>query len=181
MHTWDIAKLFIESCSSPEDVDWVIVTLQDPDAVQQVCSLLIAFSSNKPSASRRKAEAPTIQGVGSYRSSTKIDTLATGKGEADFTRSSKDAIASQLESLFRSSGMTNRQVEQWVTGNFAIRVAIGKGSLHEYLAKVLKNADLGLTNRILSAVHRLVREEGASTSDIQNYWDGFDKRFSVTE
>ena len=181
MHTWNIAKLLIESCNSPEDVEEVIVTLQDPDAVQQVCSFLTAFSNNKPSASRRKAKAPTMQGVGNYGSSTKIGKPATGKSGGDFTHSSKDATAAQLESLCRASGMTNKQVEQWFTDNFNVRVPIGKDSLRKYLAKVLNSADLGLTNRILAAAQRLVSDQATSTSDIKNYWDGLDKHFSVVE
>ena len=180
MNTWDIAKLLVESCSSPKEVDQVIETLHDPDAVLEVRSLLAVFSTSKTFV-LPNAKASTFQRSGSYGSSTRIDRRATRKSGGNSPHRTKDATIRQLESLFRASGMTNHQVEQWITDNFNLRATVGKGSLSRYLTNVLNKANLSLTNRILAAAQRLKDDGATSTSDIKNYWDGLDKHFSPVE
>ena len=164
MRTWDIAKQLIESCGSPEDVDQVIVILQDLDAVQHICAFLTAFSTDKRVASTRKAEPAVVQRVDAHASSTKVDETGTVKRGRETTLISKDASVGQLESLFRASGMTNKQVELWITDNFDIRVNVGKHSLRKYLGRVLNNASLRLINSIMVAARRLPNNDKVSTS-----------------
>ena len=178
MNTWNIAKILVESCSSPRDVDQVIATLQDADAVREVRSLLTVFSTGKTFVSSRNTEAHTMQRTGNHDSFTMAGKSAIQKGGGDSPHRAKDATIRQLESLFRMSEMKNKQVEQWITNKFNLRVAVGKGSLRGYLAKVLDNANLNLTNQILSAAQRLKDDRVASPSDIKNYWDGLDRHFS---
>ena len=77
--------------------------------------------------------------------------------------------------------MTNRQVEQWINSKFDVNVVMGKGSLRQYLTKVLNKADLGMSNRMLSAAQRLVMDGSSGDSDIRNYWDELDKRHTFAE
>ena len=181
MRTWDIAKLLMERCNSPEDVERVIVTLKDPGAMQEVCSMLAVFSGGESIASNTDTHVSTITGKVRSSSTSKADKPAIDKGVEILPETSKISSIDQLESLFRSAGMTNKQVEHWFSVNFHVRVTISKRSLRKFLAKALDNADLGLTNRILSAAQRLVKDGSSTTSDIKSYWDEFDKRYKVVE
>lgn len=181
MRTWDIAKLLIEGCSSPQEVAQVIRTLQDAGAMQQVCSLLAAFSSDTTSSVERGTEICSREGIGSYGMSTEVNEPAARKARNDRAHSSKAATAPQLESLFRISKLTNKQVEWWLDHHFGVQVTVGKSSLRKYLNKVLEDIDLGLTNRILAAAQRLANDQAISTSEVRNYWDRFDKHFATAE
>ena len=294
MRTWNIARVLVESCSSPEEVDQVIGTLQNRDAILHVCTILGAFSSAKPESMSRTSKsctAPSTDGndllakvekddaaqnggsgtlisketivselaslfrsrgmtnrqvaqwttdnfgvqinigkdslpkyltrvlkdvdthltnrivlaakqivtvdkspapyrnagtpktsvTGSYGSSTQIGMPVSGRRKRGDTLSFKEASASQLGSLFRTSGMANKQVEEWITDNFNVHATVGKSSLHKYLSKVLNDADLGLTNRILAAAQRLANGESIPASEIRKYWDEQDKHFSAVE
>ena len=48
MKTWNIAKILIQSCSSPEEVSGILATLRDPKEVESVCVLLSSFSAVTP-------------------------------------------------------------------------------------------------------------------------------------
>ena len=48
MKTWNIAKILIQSCSSPEEVSRILATLRDPKEVESVCELLSSFSAIDP-------------------------------------------------------------------------------------------------------------------------------------
>ena len=180
MRTWDIAKLLMERCNSPEDVERVIVSLKDPAAMQEVCSMLAAFSNNKSAVSHADFNV-SMMGKGRSAPSFKVGQSSIGKDTGVLLDTSKISTIDQLESLFRSAGMTNKQVEQWVCDNFHASVTVGKGSLRRYLTKLLDNADLGLINRILSAAQRVMRDGSSATSDIKSYWDEFDKRYTFVE
>ncbi len=181
MRTWDVAKRLIEHCESPEDVSQIIAILRDPAAIQEVGSLIAGFSNDKHSSFNSALTGATNQGVGSSSSYSETDKSPLRRARKSSTDISKLATASQLVTLFRTKGMTNRQVEQWINDNFNVRANLGKDSLHKYLTKVLNQADLGLSNRLLAAAQRLVSEKSQATSEIRDYWDGLDKRFSASE
>ena len=181
MRTWDVAKQLIECCDSPEDVGEVITILRDPAAIKEVCSLIVGFSDKKHSGFNSELSAPTVQVDSGYSSYARGDKLPSSNTRKRSDDNSKLATARQLEALFRSKGMTNQQVEQWINNNFTVRANLGKDSLIKYLTKVLNQADLGLSNRLLAAAQRLVSEKSQANSEIKNYWDELDKRFSVSE
>ena len=181
MRTWDLAKRLIEHCESPEDVSQIIAILRDPAAIQEVCSLIVGFSNNKYSRLDPVFTATRSPSAGSSSSYSEIDKLPSSRARKPSTDSSKLATASQLVTLFRTKGMTNQQVEQWINHHFEVRTNSGKDSLLKYLTKVLNQADLGLSNRLLAAAQRLANENAQTTSEIRVYWDELDKRFSVSE
>ena len=181
MRTWDVAKRLIEHCESPEDVSEIIAILRDPAAIQEVYSLIVGFSNNKHSSLDPAFTATTSPSVGSSSSYSDIDKLPSSRARKPSTDSSKLAAASQLVTLFRAKRMTNRQVEQWINHHFGVQANLGKDSLLKYLTKVLNQADLGLSNRLLAAAQRLVSENSQATSEIRDYWDELDKRFPVSE
>ncbi len=94
---------------------------------------------------------------------------------------SKATMAEQLEVLFRSRGMTNKQVEQWFSANFEIDIPIRKVSLRNYLMKVLTGIDLGLGNRILATAQGRLTKTSSENSDIEDYWDQLEKQFSKVQ
>ena len=130
-----------------------------------VCAILAAFSSDKPDSMYRTSES-------SQRLQVRMDTICPLKDEkanaaqngGGGTLISKETTVSELASLFRSSGMTNRQVEQWTTDNFGVQINIGKDSLHKYLTRVLKNVDTHLTNRIVVAAKQIVTVDKSPAS-----------------
>ena len=155
MRTWEIAKLFVESCTSPEEVDQLIGTIQDRDAMAHVCEMLSAFSTKMPESSHELSKTRIDSNTESYNLSLEGKRASlTANGEKGET-SAKDTTAVKLESLFRSSGMTNRKVEQWSRDNFGIQIGIGKDSLRKYLTRVLKNSDKQLKSRIVAAAEKL--------------------------
>ena len=179
MQTWDIAKLFVQNCNSPEDVSEVIATLQDPDSVQQVCAILITFSNAKPTSTPRKDEVPAKNTNSRYDSYDTSGKVYTKRGETGSKQSFREESVGQLESVFRGSGMTNKQVEQWLNYNFGVQIMVSKDSLRKYLARVMKIADLGLSNHILAAAQRLGNGEAESASDIRDHWDKLDSHSPV--
>ena len=298
MRTWDIAKLLIESCNSPEDVEEAIEILSAPEAARRVCDFMAVFASyeptvshvrvdlplgregreegkhvltggdnktaleedgesttvwsseasvdqlrslfrtcgmtnkqveewmtdkfgvqfmvgkgalreylarvlasvdsalanrvmtaaqslennNSPSTGSHTAERPSRQKAEGHGSAAKVvGETDDGKIEGQARLSSIDASAAQLEALFRTIGMTNKQVEQWMTDSFGVQVLVSKDSLHKYLAKVLGAADLGLTNRLLASAQRLAIAADSPASDIKEYWDQLDKHFATVE
>ena len=181
MRTWDVAKRLIEHCNSPEDVRQVIAILRDPAAAEEVCSLIAGFSSNRHSSVNSGKTAPTVQVVGSSSLYSEGDKSPSSNARKRSHDSSKLTTARQLEALFRTRGMTNQQVEQWINSDFQVRANLGKDSLLKYLTRVLNQGDLGLSNRLLAAAQRLVSENPQANSEIRDYWDEQDKRFSVSE
>ena len=177
MHTWKIAKILVENCTSPEDVDEVIQLLSNALAIQDICWMLTAFSNSQSLPSSPQARAGKGQQSDSCSSQPKSRNtkgLGAGKGLDD---DSEVAQAFQLETLLKASGKTNRQIEQWMSENFNVRAVVGKGSLRLYLARVLRKADLSLRNRILGAAQSLVGKDSPGTSDIKDYWDELEKRY----
>ena len=181
MRTWDVAKRLIEHCDSPEDVGQVITILRDPEAIEEVCSLIAGFSDKEHSSLNSGLSLPTVQVVGGSSSYSGVDKSPSSKARKRSVDSSTLATAKRLQTLFRTKGMTNQQVEQWINSNFKVRANLGKDSLLKYLTKVLNQADLGLSNRLLAAAQRLLSDNSQASSELKDYWDGLDKRFSVSE
>ena len=185
MKTWNIAKILIQSCSSPEDVSRILATLRDPKEVESVCELLSSFSAIVPPEQPLQISNGNDNVVAKNGSLSNRTKGGTKKISASIARTSastsEEAIADKLEPLFRNNGMTNKQVEEWVTTNFNVRATVGKSSLRKYLIRVLLGADLGLKNRILGAAQQLANSQDSKDSDLVKYWDGFDKHFGVSE
>ena len=179
MRAWDIAKLLMEHCKTPDDVEQIIMVLNDRLTMGEVCSMLSAFSNRKAASSH--ADVPMARKESRPGRVPEVKQAETASGGTTLLDTSKAAAVDQLESLFRSGGMTNKQVEQWCNTNFNIHFAVGKGSLRRFLTRLLNGADLGLTNRILAAAQREIMTDASDTSDIKSYWDELDKRFSVVE
>ena len=167
MRTWDIAKVLIESCSSPEEVEKVIGTLSDPDAAQRVCAFMAAFASYEPSISYLRVEPPVVREAERRGSSSEVDEIVVGKSGESVVVLSRKASVDQLHALFRTSGMTNKQVEQWLTRNFGVQVSVGKDGLRKYLNKVLAGADSDLRNRVMTATERLRNNNNPPSGDPQ--------------
>ena len=172
MRTWDIAKLLLERCDSCQDVDQVIETLNDTLALQELCRILSSFASHP------RVDAPPLTLGGRPTAVSEPERQAADDDVKVLPDISKDATAEQLGVLFRSCGMTNKQVVQWFETNFKIDVPIRKGSLRQYLMKVLAGADLGLANRILATAQGRLPGDSRKKSDIGDYWDRLDKQFS---
>ena len=181
MRAWNMSKLLMEHCNSAEEVGELLATLNDPVALQEVRSMLSAFSNGTPVSSEPDDEDQMTGGKGRGASGHKTKQPGTAKNPEIRLSTSKVAATDQLESLFRSREMTNRQVEQWINSKFDVNVVMGKGSLRQYLTKVLNKADLGMSNRMLSAAQRLVMDGSSGDSDIRNYWDELDKRHTFAE
>ena len=175
MRTWEIAKLLLDNCESQRDVDEVLQTLSNSSETQKVLTMMSPFASSSYEStsdvvvSKQKRSPGELEGTaGKKKGSALIDTT-------------KNSTAEQMESLFRSCGMTNKQVEQWFAGNFKIQIPIGKGSLRNYIARILSGVDLGLSNRILSTIQRQANSGLSDNSDIEKYWDQLDRHFSRPE
>ena len=181
MRTWEIAKALVGNCTSPEDVDQVIRLLNDSVAIQDVCSILSSFTKSQALTSPQKLGNTKGRQTSSY--APRLESRSTIRREPTkgLDDSSEVAQAYQLEALFRASGKTNRGIEQWMSENFNVKAVIGKGSLHQYLTRVLRKADLGLRNRILSAAQNLAGKDTPGTSDIKDYWDELEKRYVVSD
>ena len=48
MRAWNMSKLLMEHCNSAEEVGELLATLNDPVALQEVRSMLSAFSNGTP-------------------------------------------------------------------------------------------------------------------------------------
>ena len=180
MKTWDIAKLLVQSSTSPDDVGQTLATLRDPKEVDRICELLTAFTAVVPATQTHESgktndEALTVNGSAANRAKGTVK-----KRQLEISNSSEEAIAIKLEPLFREHGMTNIQVEEWFSTNFSIGKTVGKRSLRKYLIRVLNSADLGKKNRIIAAAQQLGNDPDAEDSDLVKYWDGFDKHFGTS-
>lgn len=177
MRTWEIAKILVENCASPEDVDQVIQLLNSAVEVQGICSMLTSFSSDRPLSPARIVGAKRNRQASSHSSqpeSWKASELAGGQRVNEY---SDIAQAFQLETLLRGSGKTNKQIEQWMRESFDVNAVVGKGSLRLYLARVLRKADPGLRNQMMAAAQRMAGNDMSGTSDIKDYWDELEKRY----
>ena len=177
MHTWDIAKLLLTHCGSPEDVRQMVEVLQDPTTVKDICVILDRFVEGHDSTDG-------YHQIGSAGATGRVvapsPPLKPGKliprsrtaGNVNLT------AADELASLFRVRGMTNHQVELWLFDSFALHLSVGKDSLRKYLARVLNSTDLGTRNRIIAAAQRLTSDGTERASEITEYWNELDKRFA---
>ena len=181
MRTWEIAKILVGNCTSPEDVDQAIQLLNNPVAIQDICSMLSSFSKTQSLTSPQRVGATKGSQTSSYASQPESRNTSGRGATKGLDDSSEVAQAYQLEALLRASGKTNRQIEQWMSENFNVKAVVGKGSLRLYLARVLRKADLGLRNRILSAAQNLAGKDISGTSDIKDYWDELEKRYVVSD
>ena len=181
MRTWEIAKVLVGNCTSPEDVDQVIRLLNDTVAIQDICSMLSSFSETQSLTSPQKVGATKRRQTSSYASQPASPSTSRRGSSKGLDDSSEVAQAYQLETLLRASGKTNREIEQWMSENFNVNAVVGRGSLRLYLSRVLRKADLGLRNRILSAAQNLAGKDIPGTSDIKDYWDELEKRYVVSD
>ena len=165
MRTWDIAKILIESCNSPEDVEAVINTLCDYDAAQHVCAFMSVFASYEASISYSRPETSAVQEVERRGSLREINRVVEAKGRESVTALSKEGSVDQLQSLFRANGMTNIQVEQWFAHNFGVQEIVGKDALRKYLTKVLTGVDSSLTDRIIASAKRLGNNDNSHSGN----------------
>ena len=168
MRTWDMAKALLSGCESPKDVDRVLSALDDTWELREIYSMLQSFASvgreTQPQDHRLSLEA------GDQSSTTSPDCEPEVKSPAALPESAKNNVAEQLEALFRSDGMTNKQVEKWLITNFKISRSVGKGSLRDFLEKVLSDSNLEMVNRIVASAQGL-RDPLAASSDLESYWD----------
>ena len=169
MRAWELAKLLLDRCNSPQDVDSTLATLNDPIELQKACSLLFAFSKGELDNS------PNTYPGHSSKTSTSRQKAGT-KGQKELKATSGVEIVHDLEYLFRSRGMTNKQVEQWVNSNFNMRTTIGKGSLRKYLTKLLNVENSEFGSQLLSDVLTQFKENPEEISDIKDYWDLLSQR-----
>lgn len=174
MRTWHIAKKLLEICDSPNDVKQVIQLLNTATSIRDICSKLQQFSSHEFTVRTDNSDQEDEYGY------LQISEKAVG-APVSVEVTSEIAQAYQLETLLRASGKTNKQIETWVTENFDITHRIGKGSLRLYLARVLNYADLSLRNRMLGAAYGLVSKDSNTNSDILQFWDALDKRFTIRD
>ena len=181
MRTWEIAKTLVGNCTSPKDVDQVIQLLNNTVAIQDICSMLSSFSETQSLNSPNRIGATKDRLASSQSSQPESRSISRHRAAKEFDDSSEVAQAYQIEALLRASGKTNREIEQWMSENFNVKAAVGKGSLRLYLARVLRKADLGLRNRILSAAQNLSGKDISGTSDIKDYWDELEKRYVVSD
>ena len=175
MGAWEIAKLLLEHCESEVDVERLLLTLDDPSELRELRTMLSAFATymEVETSSAIAPAAPVVVPEAQQRPKAgRVRVLPDA---------SRATMSDQLESLFRSYGLTNSQVERWFSTNFEINVPIKKGSLQQYLMKVLKDVDLALGNRILAAAQAQMMRDSSQTSEIKDYWDELDKRFSKVE
>ena len=181
MHTWEIAKILVGNCTSPEDVDQVIQLLNSTVAIQDICSMLSSFSETQSLNSPNKVGATKGRQASSHASQPESQSISRHRAAKELDDSSEVAQAYQIEVLLRASGKTNREIERWMSESFNVKAVVGKGSLRLYLARVLRKADLGLRNRILSAAQNLSGKAILGTSDIKDYWDELEKRYVVSD
>ena len=180
MRAWDIAKLLLDNCTSPQDVEEVLMTLDSPRELQELRSLLSSFSNGTLSTPYADADTPPLPDPKRVSIPT-TGQPSTEKSVKVLPKRPEAPMMDHLESLFRSDGMTNKQVAQWFSTNFNINVPIGRKSLRHYLTKLLDDVDWGLRNRIFEAAQRLQKDDSSTPSDIESYWDQLDKQFSSVE
>lgn len=171
MSVWKIAKLLLDNCDSPQDVDEMLLTLNSLAEMQELRGMIASFSS----AARDDSSIVANGGLGSRKIEAEIS--SPEQRSAILKGVSRDTTVKQMELLFRECGMTNKQVEQWFSANFKIAKPIGKGSLQKYLARILNEVDLGLTNRMLATIQRQSLPDSSAKSDIEDYWDKLDAHF----
>lgn len=176
MRTWDIAKILLNHCNSPEAVDQVLMTLEDPSEFRNLYAMLLPFATQRHEClpSGRAHPSSADRRVSGHHSGK----LARANLPEPLPNQpvSADAVA-RLESLFRADRMTNAQVQQWMSTHFDSSIPVGKGSLHNYLSRVLNRADTATRNRIFAAALRLDKDS-PELDDLRSYWDLLDKRSS---
>lgn len=171
MSAWKIAKLILDNCNSPQDVDEMLLTLDSFAEMQELRGMIASFSTTA------RNEPPVATNGGPSSRKYEPQTSSPEQKPTILTGVSSGTTVKQMEILFRECGMTNKQVEQWFSAKFKIAKPIGKGSLRNYLAMILSEIDLGLTNRILSTIQRESLPGSSIKSDIEDYWDKLDAHF----
>ena len=170
MHTWDVAKLLLTGCESPKDVEQVVALLRDPSHSRDICALLSSFTIEiedlnthgaLPTVSERDADARQLSGR---------------KGPKPPLEGPGFDIALQLEPVFRSRGMTNYQVEQWVSEKTGLDTTVGKTSLRAYLGKLINREGLAFGNQLLSRAWLEIGGVTSENPDLADYWDQLNKR-----
>ena len=179
MRKWDIAKLLIEGCNSPEEANETAGVLRDRGSMAQIISILEGFSDLRVASVASETTVKNAQRDLSPTPSKREEKLTKSQADSSGEFSgpnSQMTLIEQLELIFRSKGMTNKEIEEWIRLNFNITFVVGKESLRIYLTKVLNRASLGQRNRILAAAQRLIKKGSKVNSEIREYWDELDKR-----
>ena len=177
MRTWDVAKVLMQSCKSPEEVAEVITILKDPMSIDEVCSRLRPFSDLTSDVMIAGSNATANKKLPGNGDALNMPTATTKPGSRHLDPALSAAVG-QLEVVFRAKGMTNNDVERWVTTHFDVRGVLGKDSLRKYLYKILKNSDLSFQNRLLASAQQLVTGDKKGVSDLEQYWEKLDNRNS---
>ena len=175
MRTWDVARLLLTGCESPKDVEQVVAILRDPSHSRDICAMLSSFTIESEDVNTQGALPPTSERDAYVRQ------LSGGKGPKPPLEGPAFDIASQLESIFRSHGMTNYQVEQWVGDKFGVDAIIGKMSLRAYLGKLVNHEGLVFGNYLLSRARLDMGGDTRKNSDLADYWDQLNKRSSPAQ
>ena len=184
MHTWKMAKVLIDSCSTPTDVDQVLAVLKNPVAIEELRSMLLPLSGQSTT-SLVVDTGPLSSGQDSANPTASVEKPLASQASAQpqeipivepLPESTRLAAVDQLESIFRSTGMTNRQAEQWMNNNFHVGLNTRKQSFHYHLTRILTAAGLSMTNRMLAAAKRELKNESMGNPDIEKYWDHLEKR-----
>ena len=149
MRTWDIARALLGTCDSSDDVDMVLLALDDPAEFRKLYSMLLPFSSD--SGNSLSQNSSFSSGTGDPSLTTSPNGETQHKLPTALPESAKNNAARQLEKLFRSNGMTNKQVEEWLVANFEISRSVGKGSLRNFLEKVFGDLNLAKVNQIIAS------------------------------
>ena len=169
MRAWDIAKLLLENCDSPREVDELITALENPNMVRDLRLKLLPWSetsSSESSADIDDASVPPTHVISSG-AETPANTFESPDSQ-DFAFQStgmRTTSPEELETILRSVGMTNKQSEQWILANFEVDIPIGKGSLRGYLARLIGDASPELTARILATARQLASDYSSRGSE----------------
>lgn len=182
MQPWDLAKLLLNHCSAPTDVDDIVKVLSDKTQLGSVLGMLEHFrlSSSAQSTFRVQRDPTKTDRAQSSTSSgsqsnglRKEPTPSKIDSPSDLTT---DDILQDLEALFRSEAMTNIQIEQWVKANFSSRYSVGKGSLRNYLHRLVTQDDAIPGNVLLSTARLDLKSDPKVGEDIRFYWDQVNKK-----
>tara|TARA_B100000315_G_scaffold94937_1_gene87235 strand:- start:868 stop:1347 length:480 start_codon:yes stop_codon:yes gene_type:complete len=148
MNTWELARHLVSICDSPDDVQYILAVLQDPEARSQLSDLLERFAGEPRQSPRH---------------------VPQSKQREIVARLSRDS--NELVEMFRARGFKNSDVQDWLNQRLGINLPIGKLSLIEYLGRILQLGSPSAKNRIKSALTQDLGRESKSPLELEEYWD----------
>ena len=146
--TWELARHLVSICDSPDDVQYILAVLQDPEARSQLSDLLERFAGEPRQSPRH---------------------VLQSKQREIVARLSRDS--NELVEMFRARGFKNSDVQDWLNQRLGINLPIGKFSLIEYLGRVLQLGSPSAKNRIKSVLTQDLGHESKSPLELEEYWD----------